>query len=373
VEALELCVRVLTHGYEDRTVRKANRNGVSSREKVLMKVLRLDGEQAEGAFHRIANDYTVIAPQKRAGRGRYSDSDLVTYEKVESLCEIELSSRTYFSAKSVLFPIREAMFSFKGDTLQETPADIKPTIVFLRSCDIHALGVLDAMFLEHGAQEDCYYLPRREKMTCFLLECPQPFDECFCVSMGTNRTQDYAVFLRQEAQGYAVQILDDKFQQYFPHGAEERVEPRFARKDPAPISIPGRVDISLFTDTLWEEYSQRCIACGRCNTSCPTCSCFTIQNIPDSNDPRNVTRQRIWSSCQVKHFSRLAGNHEFRIPKGQRMRYKVLHKIYDFTKTFGFPMCVGCGRCEEVCPEYIGMRKCIERIAMICSDNKGLE
>ena len=338
-----------------------------------MKAMRLDREQAEGALCRIANDYTVIAPLKRAGRGRFSDSDLVTYEKVESLCEIELSSRTYFSAKSVLFPIREKMFSFKGNTLEESLADIKPTIVFLRSCDIHALAVLDAIFLKQGGLQDCYYRRRREKITCFLLECPQPFDECFCVSMGTNRTQDYAVFLKQKAQGYAVQILDDKFQQYFPHGTEERVKPRFAREDPVPVSIPGRVDSSLFSETLWEEYSQRCIACGRCNTSCPTCSCFTIQDIPDREDPGNVTRQRIWSSCQVKHFSRLAGNHEFRVPKGQRMRYKVLHKIYDFTKTFGFPMCVGCGRCEEVCPEYIGMRKCIEKISMICSVNKGME
>ena len=338
-----------------------------------MKALRLDSEKAESAFRRIAKDYTVVAPKRRTGRGRFSDSDLVTYEKIESLSEIELSSRTYFSAKSVLFPVRELMFSFKRDTLQESLADIKPTIVFLRSCDIHALAVLDAIFLDHGGRQDCYYGRRREKITCFLLECRYPFDECFCVSMGTNRTQDYAVFLRQMAQGYAVQILDDKFEQYFPQGTEESVEPRFAREDPVPVSTPERVNSSLFTDTLWEEYSQRCIACGRCNTSCPTCSCFTIQDIPDKDDPHNVTRQRIWSSCQVKRFSRLAGNHEFRMPKGQRMRYKVLHKIYDFTKTFGFPMCVGCGRCEEVCPEYIGMRKCIGKIAMTCSANKGSE
>ena len=25
------------------------------------------------------------------------------------------------------------------------------------------------------------------------------------------------------------------------------------------------------------------------------------------------------------------------------MRFKVMHKIYDFEKRFGFPMCVGCG------------------------------
>lgn len=336
-----------------------------------MKTLRLDHEEANSAFCKIAGDYTVIGPKRLAGRGRYSDSDLITYEKIESLDEIELFSKTYFSAKSVLFPVREAMFSFMRNTSEEIVADIPPTIVFLRACDIHALAVLDAMFLENGGREDCYYLRRREKMTCFLLECPQSFDACFCVSMGTNTTQDYAVFMRQEEQGYAVQILDDAFQRYFPHGTEGCVEPRFAREDPAPVSIPGCIDASLFADSLWEEYSQRCIACGRCNTSCPTCTCFTVQDIPDKDNTYGATRQRIWSSCQVKHFSLLAGNHEFRIPGGQRMRYKVLHKIHDFTKRFGFPMCVGCGRCEEVCPEYIGMRRCIEKIAMSYRPKQG--
>ena len=41
------------------------------------------------------------------------------------------------------------------------------------------------------------------------------------------------------------------------------------------------------------------------------------------------------------------------------MRYKTLHKIYDFRKRFGVNMCVGCGRCEMVCPQYISFAGCI--------------
>ncbi len=337
-----------------------------------MKTLRLDRKESQVAFGKIAEDYTIVAPKRCAGRGRYSGTDLIAYEKVESLCEIDFASKTHLSAKSVLFPVREAMFSFERDTCEEVQANVPATIVFLRACDIHALAVLDALFLEQ-VRPDCYYARRREKLICFLLECPEPFDECFCVSMGTNRTQDYAVFIRPKAQGYDVQVLDDRFEHYFPHGTEVSVEPRFAREDPIPVSIPGQIDTSLFADRLWEEYSQRCIACGRCNTSCPTCTCFTVQDIPDKEDPGRTTRQRVWSSCQVKDFSLLAGNHDFRALKGERMRYKVLHKIYDFAKRFGFPMCVGCGRCEEVCPEYISMRRCIEKIAMICQGTMGVK
>ena len=47
------------------------------------------------------------------------------------------------------------------------------------------------------------------------------------------------------------------------------------------------------------------------------------------------------------------------------MRYKVLHKVSDFKKRFGFHMCVGCGRCDDVCPEYISMAKCVDVINKI--------
>lgn len=42
---------------------------------------------------------------------------------------------------------------------------------------------------------------------------------------------------------------------------------------------------------------------------------------------------------------------------------KLCHKIYDFEKRFGYPMCVGCGRCDQVCPEYISYSNCISRLA----------
>ena len=37
----------------------------------------------------------------------------------------------------------------------------------------------------------------------------------------------------------------------------------------------AEIDKAIANDEMWEEYAKRCIACGRCNFSCPTCSCFT--------------------------------------------------------------------------------------------------
>ena len=337
-----------------------------------MKSLKLDSRAAERAFRAIAKDYTVIAPRTMTGQGRLSDTDLVTYERVDSLSDVEFFAKTTFSAKSVLFPIREALLSCQGETVEEARAEVPPTIVFLRACDVHALAVLDTMFLGHGASEDWYYARRRKQLTVFLLECAEPFDGCFCASMGTNRTGAYAAFIRPEQHGYAVEIKDDAFAKYFPDGIEEPVKPRFAEEDPRKVPVPQSIDDSIFEHELWQEYSRRCVACGRCNTSCPTCSCFTVQDIPDAQRAGLTGRQRIWSSCQVKRFSRLASDHEFRVPNGDKMRYKVLHKIRDFGLRFGFPMCVGCGRCDQVCPEYISMANCIEKIATIgATDQEG--
>ena len=59
----------------------------------------------------------------------------------------------------------------------------------------------------------------------------------------------------------------------------------------------------------------------------------------------------------------IAGGGQYRRTKGERMRFKVLHKIFDFRKRFGYDMCVGCGRCDMVCPEYISFPACINKVA----------
>ena len=321
--------------------------------------------EAEPIFDTILKDYAVFAPTIKKDKGTFSDTTLVAYDYVTSLTDIAFTEKTYFSAKSLLFPTREKMFTYEKGKLTETSSSPKPTIVFLRSCDIHALDILDQMFLNNGHFEDPYYKIRRENTKVFLLECPEAFNNCYCVSLNTNKTTNYSVFIKKEEHGYSTKINDTEFKKYFSKNIKTTVEPRFSEKDSMTVNIPDNIDVSLFNNPLWDEYTARCIACGRCNTSCPTCSCFTVQSVTDSEDPGKVHRKRIWSSCQVKDFSCLAGNHNFRIPNGDRMRYKVLHKISDFKKRNNTHMCVGCGRCDDVCPEYISMAKSINKIAEI--------
>ena len=36
--------------------------------------------------------------------------------------------------------------------------------------------------------------------------------------------------------------------------------------------------------------------------------------------------------------------------------------VSTFRKRFGYDMCVGCGRCDMVCPEYISFSACINKV-----------
>lgn len=328
------------------------------------KMVKFSADEAGAIFAALRRHYTLIAPAEKPGKGRFYDTSIVAYGPVESFDEIEFFKKTYFSAKEIVFPVREVMFSLQDNQIKEADFQMRPVIIFLRSCDIHALKVLDAHFLGGSGGADIYYQNRREMIKVFLIECEKPFENCFCVSVETNKTDSWSAFMRKKEDGYEIIIKDEGLEDFFPRDTEDVSGPRFARENASAVRFPDKIDSAVFEDDIWKEYTSRCIACGRCTASCPTCGCFTVQDMLEE-DKDAGERKRIWSSCMVKKFGLLAGNHDFRTKEGDRLRYRILHKIYDFRKRQGLNMCVGCGRCDDVCPEYISTLKCVEKINQI--------
>jgi anaerobic sulfite reductase subunit A len=153
--------------------------------------------------------------------------------------------------------------------------------------------------------------------------------------------------------------------------------PEFVSADPQPVTIPDPTQLQtairerdFFNHPLWKDYAQRCIACGRCNTHCVTCSCFSSFDIADDEHPQAGERRRVWAGCHIDRFTDMAGGHQFREDNGSRMRFKTLHKIYDFYLRFGSHMCVGCGRCDAHCPEYISFADCITRVSRALAEGQ---
>ena len=169
-----------------------------------------------------------------------------------------------------------------------------------------------------------------------------------------------------EKKGYRSQYGNDKeFDSFFKAAAgakELDVTPRFVTENEVKVEIPDEIPGRIITDDLWDEYTTRCINCGRCNFVCPTCTCYTMQDVFYSDNGRVGERRRVSASCMVDGYTDVAGGGQYRRKNGERMRFKVLHKISDFKKRFGYQMCVGCGRCDDICPEYISFSNIINKV-----------
>jgi anaerobic sulfite reductase subunit A len=189
--------------------------------------------------------------------------------------------------------------------------------------------------------------------------------------MRTNRTDDYAAALRVDADGVSVALRDSGLMPFFGGlTARDPFEVRFPVRNAVQVRLPdpAKIDETILEHEMWKEYSRRCIGCGRCNTSCPSCSCFSMQDTFHDTAQTMGERRRVWAGCHLDGFTDMAGGHAFRKTPGARMRFKVLHKVHDFRTRFGRDMCVGCGRCDDVCPEYISFSKCVNRLTNLVGE-----
>ena len=194
--------------------------------------------------------------------------------------------------------------------------------------------------------------------------CRECFDCCFCVDMGTNVSENYNLSIEPDGEGWRLDCKDAEWAKLLREqgGTEAEVTPSHVTETKTRVHIPEKLDLSVEKSKMWDEYDKRCIACGRCNFSCPTCTCFSMQDIFYQDNPKTGERRRVQASCMVDGFADMAGGSTYRKNHGARMRYKVLHKVYDFNKRSGFQMCVGCGRCDDVCPEYISFSHIVNRL-----------
>lgn len=307
-------------------------------------------------------DYTIYAPKRFSGRS--SDTEIVRYGEIASANEIVFDERSAYSFKEVLTPISQTLFYFTESQTREPEAPQKGAVIFMRSCDLHALTRLDDMYLQNGPA-DIYYRRLRENIKLVLMGCSESFDDCFCVSMGTNKSDDYDLSIdRQNDGSFLINCRDSAWAaQLDALGAEKQdVTPAFVTENKVRVTIPDNLSHTVAESSIWDEYDSRCIACGRCNFVCPSCTCFTMQDIFYSENGRVGERRRVWASCMVDGFTDVAGGGSYRKAHGQRMRFKVLHKVLDHKARFGHTMCVGCGRCDDICPEYISFSHAVNRL-----------
>ena len=119
--------------------------------------------------------------------------------------------------------------------------------------------------------------------------------------------------------------------------------------------IPDLFDRS-FESKVWEDLDERCLACGNCTSVCPTCYCF------DMKDEINLSltagkRYRIWDSCQLGPFAKVAGGKNFRKTRKERQRHRYYRKFRYPIDRFSRFFCTGCGRCSRTCMAGIRLKE----------------
>ena len=330
----------------------------------------MGAEDFEAAFQKLREVYDVYGPAETQGRGLEADRSSVRFRKLERFGELVNDRQSDFSAKEVYYPVSQTVFRFDENAYTTVlPEQKKDILIFAHPCDINAIRRLDNIFLKNGGSRDLYYDHLRRRVRFALLECPENgFPGCWCVSMGSNAAEDYALAVRPGEGWIAGEVKDSALLPFFADAPEAVYEPRFVKANERKARLPRIAQVDrlqkVFDLPFWKEYNDKCISCGGCNTVCPTCACFETSDHMDQENSRSGERRRVWASCMIPEFTLTAGGGIDRPKPEQMMRFKALHKVFDYRERFGGQehMCVGCGRCVLRCPEQIDFFDTIRKL-----------
>lgn len=138
------------------------------------------------AISRLSANYKVYAPKKTGKFGR-DGKELVRFGEISSASEIVTDRQSDFSAKEAYYPVMQTMIYFTENESRESEVkDDKDIVIIAHPCDINAIRRLDSIFMLNGDKSDVYYARLRNKVKFIMLECGGGYDNCFCVSAGSN-------------------------------------------------------------------------------------------------------------------------------------------------------------------------------------------
>ena len=204
--------------------------------------LKLNYECFDKGLEKLSQEYKIFAPVVLEYKGTYSDTPSIRYKEVKKFEDMEFALKSHFSPKEVMLPINEILLYFTQDDYSEAKVEVEKVLMFMRACDINAVKRVDEIYLRNG-EEDYYYKRRRNKVKFVLVGCRESFRNCFCVSMNSNKTEDYAMALNIRDNELYIDIKDEEFnilmEMVFLFELEEDVDEKFKQSDFLTINAPA--------------------------------------------------------------------------------------------------------------------------------------
>ncbi|MBU0533429.1 MAG: 4Fe-4S dicluster domain-containing protein [Candidatus Omnitrophica bacterium] len=334
-------------------------------------------------------DYRVYVPVKREDKRFYGRFENTPTEDIV-IGEV----RAFEPLKAFFFKGREKVADgFKAD--MPSSGDKPFAIVGVKACDLKGFKVQDYVFSAKSGttpdgtnndDTDPFYLQMRDKNLIISSDCTCVIDTCFCLALGVKPypQDDFDINLSQINGGFIVESSSEKGEKVIQQNLslmEESTKGKLSERDKQRDKVVKQIEKNIqendipsqkvfegiieknYDSGIWEEEAKTCVECGACNTICPTCHCFLLY---DQKDAKKMARFRIWDSCMVKDFARVAGGANPRHKLWMRLRNRFEKKFDFFPKVANLYACTGCGRCISACPAKIDIRKVLKKLV----DNK---
>lgn len=295
---------------------------------------------------------------------------LTQYAKLDKAEQLQLEGFIHpsNSIKEFVFPKHEKLYGyrFKGNDIELESMELQvpeQLIIGARPCDAASLPILDPVF--NWDYKDEFYNRRRQATTVVSLACMAHDNFCFCTSVGlapdSARGAD-AMLLPLAGGNFEVRTFTDRGKQLFAGNTASSTQQATVPGGPEKKFEVGEVKEFLkshFEDPLWQEQTLRCLGCGACAFTCPTCHCF---DIVDEGNAAGGSRVKNWDACQYPMFTLHASGHNPRANQPSRQRQRILHKFRIYHEKFSETLCTGCGNCTRNCPVSLGVLSVVEAI-----------
>jgi formate hydrogenlyase subunit 6/NADH:ubiquinone oxidoreductase subunit I len=290
------------------------------------------------------------------------------FERLEGPDQLRLDyDVTILPPKKLFFPPEQDLVRFDESGYRAALEPTKKILFGVHFYDVKAIDQTDLLFSERNY--DVNYMAHRLDTTIVASNVQNVSDRAFFASVGADvEPQGHDAFLTKVADGYVYEARTDHGKALLPFGefrdatdAEvaqaAQVNADALEKCPEKLeystdAIATKVRGAFGNEELWTSLAADCFSCGTCNTTCPTCYCFDVQDTWNV-DQTSGQRTRYWDGCLTEDFAKCSlgegACENFRDQRGQRFRHRMMRKATYLNEKLGGPACVGCGRCSAGC------------------------